>query len=278
MKNVIETGLRLGEAGRAGLNRTGALAGALERFDWFYPGAEFCENLLEGPGWHEEEAAFFLEKGAKVCFMTPPLSEKGLRRLRLVFRRLAAFRKKDPRAARNLEVTVNDLGALELARETGLGLTLNAGRLLYDNIFFITRARMKLLNGEAVKFFAGLGVSRFEISTTGSPLSNNFGAAKAIGFKPEQLSLTMHYPYLNLTSARTCVSGMPDTGPEDSVDGIHCKRECGICSLELEHPVVNEKLYVKGNTVFLKFPEKFYARPESLLKRRVNRLVYSPFL
>ncbi len=278
MKNVLETGLRLGEAGSAALEKTGALAGALERFDWFYTGAEFCENLLQTPAWHEKEALFYLGKGAKVCFLTPPLSEKGLRVLRPVFRRLAALRKKHPRAAKGIEVTVNDLGALELARETGLGLALNAGRLLYDNIFFVTRARLTVLNGGAVKLFAGLGVRRFELSTTGSTLANNFGAAKAMGFRPDQLSLTLHYPYLNMTSARTCVSGMPDTGPEDSADGIRCKRECGICSLELEHPAVNEKLYVKGNTVFLKFPQKFYSRPESLLNRRINRLVYSPFL
>ena len=89
----LETGLRLDGAGRAALERSGSLAAALRKFDWFYVGAEFCENLLESPAWHEEQAAFFLERGARVCVLTPPLSERGLRRLRPVFRRLAGFRR-----------------------------------------------------------------------------------------------------------------------------------------------------------------------------------------
>lgn len=277
MKGRVETGLRLAESGSAALLKTGSLESALGRFDWFYSGAEFCENLLESPAWYEEEAAFFLEKGAKVCLLTPPLSEKGLKRLRAVFGRLAALAKKNKRAATDLEITVNDLGALELARETGLGLKLNAGRLLYDNVFFMNRSTLTVLSGEAVKLFGGLGVERFEISTTGRKLLTNFSSARTSGFRPRDISLSLYYPYLNLTSARTCVTGVPETGPEDSVTGIHCRRECAICSFEVKHPSVKEKLVVRGNTVFLRFPEKFYASRDSLLRRRVNRLVYCPF-
>jgi hypothetical protein len=277
MKERIETGIRLAGAGRACLAKTGSLEKALSRFDWFYCGAEFCENLLESPGWHEEEAAFFTQRGAKVCLLTPPLSDRGLKRLRSVFLRLAAFARKDPRAAKNLEVTINDLGALELARETKLGLTLNAGRLLYENLLFVDRTKMKVINAEAVNLFAGLGIGRFEFSTTGRKLMTNFSSGRSVGFKPRDISITLYYPYLNITSARTCVMGIPDIAPEDSVTGVHCRRECEVCSLEVQHPSVKEKFTVSGNTVFLKFPEKFYSSRDSLLKRRVNRLVYCPF-
>lgn len=277
MKGRIETGLRLAHRGRAELARTGSEADALRRFDWFYCGAEFCENLMEGPGWYQEEAAFFLEKGAKVCLLTPPVSEKGLKKLRGVLAALARLTRKNAGAAGRLEITVNDLGALQLALETGAGMTLNAGRLLYENLFFVDRTKMTLLNAEAVRLFGGFGLKRFELSTTGRKLRTNFPSARAIGFTPRDISLTLHYPYLNLSSARTCVTGMPELRPEDSADGIHCRRECGICSFEVDHPSVKERLLVAGNTVFLKFPKQFYKSGASLLQRRIDRLVYSPF-
>jgi hypothetical protein len=273
MKGAIANGLRLGEAGSAYLVKTGSLDEALRRFQWFYCGAEFCENLLAGPAWHAEEAEFFIEKGAKVCLLTPPVSEKGLKLLRPVFRRLAALLKKRPQAKGSLEVTVNDLGVFELALEEAPGLTLNAGRLLHENMFRLNRAAMTAMNARGARLFAGLGLRRFELSTSGRLPRAELAAARAAG-----LAITLHYPYLNLTSARTCVTGLPDIPPELSAAGVNCRRECGACSFEVTHPRIKQKLYIKGNTVFLKFPEKFYSSPGSLLARGMDRLVYSPFL
>jgi len=274
MNGTTETGLRLAEAGRSYLVKTGSLARALEHFGWFYCGAEFCENLLAGPGWYEEEAAFFLEKGAKVCLMTPPVSDKGLMLLKPVFRRLDALVKKTSAAKGSVEVTINDLGALELARETGPALTLTAGRLLHENMFSLTRGSMSVLNARGVRLFSGLGIRRFEFSTTGKLPRAGLSAAVAAG----DLSITLHYPFMNLTSARTCVTGLPDIPPELSAAGADCRRECEVCAFEVSHPRIKQKLFIKGNTVFLKFPEKFYAAPRSLRDRLIDRLVYSPFL
>lgn len=275
MTATLETGLRLGERGSALLDSK-ALDGAAGKFGWFYSGAEFCENLLRGPDWHEKEIEFFLNRGKKICLLTPPLSEKGLRALRPVFRRLAAL-SRDPRVLAGAEVTVNDYGAIQLAADSGLKLPLNAGRLLYEDIFFVDRTKMHVLNREAVGLFASLGVKRFEFSTTGRNLSSNLPAARAYGFRPEDISVTLHYPYINLTTSRACTVGLPDIGPEDSVREIACRRECQACSFEVSQPLINERLLVRGNTVFLSFPGKFYGRPGTLLKKRVDRLVYSPF-
>jgi hypothetical protein len=278
MKRGVETGLRLAEAGLARLTGTGSLDEALARFDWFYCGAEFCENLLPSPAWHEEQAAFFLAKGARVCLLTPPVSEKGLKLLKPVFRRLAAFARKRPGAEGALELTVNDLGALELAREECPGLKLNAGRLLHENMFLLNRASLSVLNARGVRLFAGLGVGRFEISTSGRLQRADLAALGEAGAAGKAFAVTLHYPYMNLTSARTCVTGLPDIPPELSAAGVNCRRECGVCAFEVSHPRVRQKLYVKGNTLFLKFPDKFYGSARSLLSRRIDRLVYSPFL
>lgn len=276
MKRAIENGLRLSEGGSARLADAGG-ARAFERFDWFYTGAEFCENLLQSADWHEKEVSFFLGKGAKACVMTPPLSGAGVKLLRPVFRRLASVFGRDRAAAKKVEVTVNDFGALELAAETGLGLPLNLGRAMYENIFFVDRTKLLVMNGEAPRLLRSLGVKRFEFSTTGKLLASNLGAAADFGFKAEDIAVTLHYPYLNLTSARACAVGMPDPGPEESVDGIHCRRECRACAYGVSHPLINEGMLVRGNTVFLRFPGKFYKSAAALLNRGIDRLVYSPF-
>lgn len=277
MRTALETGLRLGDRGSSRLPAA-ELSEALARFDWFYTGAEFCENLLKDAAWHEREVSSLLDKGVKVCLLTPPMSEKGLKVLRPVFRRLASVFGGDPRAAGRLEMTVNDFGALELAAEEGLCVPFSLGRLLYENMFFADRTKMLALNGEAVRLFAGLGVRRFEFSTTGRLMGTNLRKARSCGFNSGDISITLHYPYLNLTTARACAVGLPETGPEDSAGGINCRRECALCSFEVEQPLIKERLFVKGNTVFLKFPGKFYSSQAALLNRRVDRLVYSPFL
>lgn len=277
MSGRLQTGLRLGEQGSAGLSGA-QLSRAFSRFDWFYTGAEFCENLLKDAAWHEREVSSLLGKGGRVCLLTPPLSEKGIKTLRPVFRRLASVFGGDPRAAGRLELTVNDFGALEIAAEEGLCVPFSLGRLLYENMFFADRTKMLALNGEAAKLFSDLGVRRFEFSTTGRLMGTNLAKARGPGFSSGDISITLHYPYLNLTTARACAAGLPETGPEDSVRGINCRRECLACSFEVTQPAIHEKLLVKGNTVFLKFPRKFYSSPATLLKRRIDRLVYSPFL
>lgn len=271
-----ETGLRLAEAGRDLLKRAGGKRDALARFDWVYIGAEFCENLIASPSWYEDQADYFLEKGNKVCIQTPPAGEAGARALGRLFGRLASFAARRPLAAGRIELTINDFGALQLAAEQGLSLPLAAGRALYGNFFFLNRETLRLLNGETLRLLAGMGLRRFEISSSGRVPRANFAILDRFGIKPSDFSLTLHYPYLNLTSARTCISGMPDIGPEDSVDGVRCGHECAACSLEIEHPAINEKLHVRGNAVFLKFPRKFYSSTSSLQKRRIDRLVYSP--
>lgn len=276
MTETLQTGLRLGDQGSARLGGA-ELAKALTRFDWFYSGAEFCENLLRDAAWHEREVSTLLAKGGKVCLFVPPLSEKGLKALRPVFRRLASVFGGDPRAAGRLELTINDFGALELAAEEGLCFPFSLGRLLYENMFFADRTKMLALNGEAVKLFAGLGIRRFEFSTTGRLMGTNLAEAGACNFNAGDISITLHYPYLNLSTARACATGLPEIGPEASVSAINCRRECLACSFEVAQPLIREKLLVKGNTVFLKFPQKFYGSPATLLKRRIDRLVYSPF-
>jgi hypothetical protein len=271
---AAEQGIRLGARP---LDR--ALAGrdpaaALGRFDRVYIGAEFCENLLEDR--YAADAERLQALGKKVCLLTPLLSDKGAGLLDKLFsallRRVRAGRL-DPAG---LEITVNDFGAAELARRRALPFRLSAGRQLSGNAFVQVRDRLELQSRRALEYFRGLGVARFELATSGSLPAVNFGGVRfGAGLPP--FSLTLYYPYLNLTTTRTCLVGMPDIPAEVSVKGITCARECQACAFRVAHPWIKEKLYIRGNTVFMEFPEKFYTSERQLARRRIDRLVYCPF-
>ena len=272
----IEKGIRLGTLTLEKLRGRGLLDGLLEKFDWFYLGAEFCENLLPAPGELARTAGFFLGKGKKVCLLTPMLSEKGLTRLDTLLAELAKLERGLPGSS-SMELTVNDFGALELARKRGQDIKINAGRILRENAFWLKKNSLILLNHHALEFFTGEGVDRFEISSTGSPLKTNFRRGAGGGFRPGDFHFTLFYPYLNMTSARACLMGMPETGPHESVAGIHCRRGCKTAAFEFKHPLIREKLIARGNTLFLNFPGKFYRSEKDLKALRVDRLVYCPF-
>jgi hypothetical protein len=267
----MEKGIKLSDLTPAALDASGALAGVLEKFDRFYIGAEFCENLLPRPEELRATAEFFLKKDRKVCVLTPPLSERGVKNLRRAFKLLARL---DPAA---LELTINDFGALELARECGLNARINAGRLLYGNLFLIRKRTFQLVNAQALRFFTAQGIDRFEISASGERPRTNFSSARRLGFDPADLRLTLYYPYLNLTTTRTCLLGVPDIPPDESAAGINCRRECAVASFDVKHPLIRETLLVRGNTVFMRFPRKFYSSEKTLETMRVDRLVYCPF-
>lgn len=271
---MIEKGIRLGAMTLADLERSGRLEAAVRGFRWFYLGAEFCENLLDASVC--EEAVRLQALGGKICLLTPMLSEKGARLLNSIFKKLSALVRRGRLDPERLEITVNDFGALELAKRSRLPFRLNAGRLLCHNVFEGADDWLNLHNGLALKFFRELGVTRYELSTTGVRPRTNFGRGRLYGFDQRSFKVTLHYPYLNLTSARACVLGMPYVPPGESAEGVRCARECRICPFEIHHPSIKEKLLLRGNTVFLHFPDKFYGSEKDLAKLRVDRLVYSP--
>ena len=273
---TIEKGIRLGTSTLENLEQAGRLEGALRDYDWFYLGPEFCENLLSGGVC--EEAVWLQERGKKVCLLTPMLSEKGVGLLGPVFKKLSSLARRGLIDRGRFEITLNDFGALELARKNRLPFRLGAGRLLYGNFLEFNKFgnRLEIHNRLMLRSLKELGIARYEMSATGSGRTNlcKAGAlcAEARGFRA-----TLYYPYLNLTSTRTCLVGMPDIPPEESSGGVTCGRECRIGSFEMNHPWIKEKLIVRGNTVFLDFPDKFYGSKKDLLALNVDRLVYCPF-
>ncbi|MCX5792305.1 MAG: hypothetical protein NTY45_08860 [Elusimicrobia bacterium] len=264
----IEHGIRLGSgAARGGGKEIPAL------FEWVYLGPEFCENLLETGVC--AEMVHFQKLGKKVCLLTPLLTERGIASLTAIFREVSRLLLAGRLDAERLEITVNDFGALELAAAEKLPVKLSAGRQFTYNVFEQNKGSLSVLSRRALDFFLGLGVRRYEVSAAGTMPRTNF-RERDCGFKPEGFNFTLHYPYLNLTTTRTCLVGLRDIQPRDSVRGIDCGRECRACAFKVDHPWVKEKLLIRGNTVFMEFPGKFYSSEKELERLRVDRLVYCP--
>lgn len=266
----LEKAIRLeARTGALMTSRGAKLAGDLKNFDSVYIGAEFCENLLPAPAELLRQAKFFLKLGKRVRVLTPLLTETGLARFKACLKALAPL-------SGDLEATVNDLGAAALARRTAPGITLSLGRLLYDDVFLFKKDILRLVSPESLEFLAELGISRFEISSAGRFPATNF-ADKAVKPLLKKFSLSVYYPYLNLSTARACMTGMTPAPAGEAFTGVKCRRECFVSSFKVEHPLIREELLVRGNTVFLEFPEKFYAAEKELERLRADRLVYCPF-
>lgn len=267
LERCLKLGTLLPPASRA----EKALAGLAGNFDRFYIGEEFCENLLPSPERLTAGVRALLAAGAKVCVLTPPVGEKGLALLADLFSGLKGLKA----GAGGLELTVNDFGALELARKSLRGAALSAGRALHHNVLKLDKNAMRVIDPRCLDGFSGLGIRRFEISA-GAGLRNNFreaaGRSGARGF-----SLTMHYPWCSVTSARTCLLGTPETAQDGSVRGLECRRECRLASFEIRHPYIKEKLFMRGNALFLK-PAGRLPADNKLLAARIDRLVYDPFI
>jgi len=270
----IEHAIRLGAMTLSDLEETGGLQNAMGRFNWFYLGSEFCENLLDETLCGD--IANLQKKGKKVCLSTPFLSEKGAARLKKIFSVLSALEKSGKVDFSRLELSVNDFAAIELARTAKLPVKISAGRIFYENAFTQSKTYLYVLSRQSLRFLSALGIKRYNISAAGrKPRSNFHNKMYSLGTPDFKISL--YYPYLNLTTARACLAGMPDIAPHQSISGVNCRRECRSGAFEVAHPWIKETLIIRGNTVFIKFPNKFYSSEKELTKLRIDRLVYCPF-
>ena len=272
----VEKAIHLSTLTLGDLRKMGAVDSILERFDWVHLGSEFCEQNFPADGDLLELADFFHQNGKGVCFLTPILSERGLDRLEGFLESVRGMAG-GGRAAGRVEITVNDYGALQLIGNKKIAARINAGRLLQHDVFRLLPGKLFLQNRYILELFKSSGVGRFEISTTGALFETNLADGERFGFDSSQLSLSLYYPYMNLASTRACFLGMKSGSPRDSSGGFKCELECRICGFEMDHHRVRNTFIIQGNTLFLRFPAKFYSSERELLERRVDRLVYCPF-
>lgn len=230
-----------------------------------YFGNEFCEHLI--PSF--KELKVFLDYCSKyslsLTFVTPHCTDWGISKLEKIFAKLP----------QNNEVVINDWGVLSLVDFYNLkpicGRSLLAGlrdpRLIrreYANDFSkITSANQELFQ----HFLLSRGIERFEIDNV----------RQGYSFKThDKLSVSLHYPFVTITTSRKCLTANHTTSLEKNRIEIskNCNFECSSIS-------VHSRIGKDGPEILLRGNSQFYINNDLDLLADwsgVNRLVYLPQL
>ncbi len=262
-----------------------------DKYHRLYWGAEFCQNLIPTLTDTGKILRFAKGNNLNLSFVSPFVTEQGLRRLNKMFGWLKKQR------VRNLEIVVNDWGVLEcLNREFKGSFEIALGRLLVrqqrdpatkrvlekqppfairgkdGKIRIVVHkvpdkqyqdgARQSYVNSPFVQYLlAKFGVKRVELNNLVQGLN-----LKGIGFKK-----SLYTPFVNISTSRFC----PMETRFQKIYRINaCKRECQKHYDLLRNKAVPKVIYKRGNTTFYKNTLNC-----ALLKNyEVDRIVFQPEL
>jgi hypothetical protein len=267
-----------------------------DKYHRIYWGAEFCQNLIPSLTDTEKILRFAKDNSLNLSFVSPFVTEQGLRRLNKMFGWLKKQR------VRNLEVVVNDWGVLEcLNREFKGCFEIALGRLLArqqrdpaikkvlekqppfamrskDGKIRIVMhklpdkqyqegVRQSYVNSpSAQEFLSKFGIKRVELNNLIQGLN-----LEGIRFKK-----SLYTPFVNISTSRFC----PMETKFQKIYRINaCKRECQKHYDILRKKAVPKVIYKRGSTTFYKNPIK--TRILADLTRtgaNVDRIVFQPEL
>jgi len=254
--------------------RTEYLAYFNNEFSRLYFGNEFCERLLPAAAELREALALVRDRrGVGFTFVTPYVTEKGLRTLR---RLLDIISREMPGS----EVVCNEYGVLRTLHKDYPALEPVLGRLLsrmkrgprlmtvIDKLPASTvhYFRDNNLNVPALaEFLSGLGVKRVELDNV----------LQGFDFTLERFTGSLYFPFAYVTTTRLCLAnGCEDAARAEQVTISPCRRECRRYTFRMTHPIMPLPLIRKGNTIFFRNDRL----PDGLEERGFDRLVVQPEL
>lgn len=242
-----------------------------KNYSRIYFGAEFCEKLIPKKEELEKVLFFVKEKELEFTFIAPYLTEKGLKEIAPLLEFLS---KKKP----NSEVVFGDWGIVRKIKE--LNLIPAMGRILNRQY---RDSRIKNITGKAPEkmilhyrkcavdsksmraFLLSEKIERVELDNLLQGIETDLSESGISG--------SVYFPYIFVTTTRLCLSNCCDRLDLAGRVGIfQCGKECQRYSFELENKNLRAKLYLKGNTIFLKNDEI----QQDIKKRGINRIVYLP--
>lgn len=231
-------------------------------YERIYFGSEFCPWNF--PSLSEIEGAIDAARRAGLHFTlaTPVLAEDFLPRLKQVLAGIS------PRLEAGDEILISDWGALALARAACPDVSLVLGRVLSGqkrgpqivDLDLTPAARAYFQGGawygsEAREVLDELLIARIEIDNLLQGVAPLAGGGASL-----------HFPYLFVTSTRSCPWREPG-------DGGPCRAACGEV-FRLTSPRETVPLLQCGNTQFIR-NDQLPAAPETL---GIDRLVFHPCL
>jgi len=227
--------------------------------DRIYFGAEFCEFLIPSP----ESLCAIAAQGKPLSLILPYCTDRTMGK---VERLLEAI---DP-AWPDFEIITNDYGVLRMVKSLAY-ITPVCGRLLTQGL--VNQFENQLIpmpNNVAVFLKSEYRVTRYEISVTRRKLRHHGNTTL-----PADLHFSMYLPFQYVTTSRQCVLRFRNVAPNTPLDQIGCDRKCQDRVYKIGYPEhVEESLYLKGNTLFVRYANFPYT-PQELKDLGVDRLVYA---
>lgn len=255
-----------------------------------YFGSEFCQFLLPSINDVRKVFDYALEKNLKISFVTPIVTDYGIKKLINLFEYISQNYK-------DVEIIFNDWGVLELVKEKFNHFTCIAGRLIDKTL---RDPRISPHDYESTFSENGLKYLRRPsiVSTAYKKLLNIYDVSRVeLDFLPQgfdfenseisPLSLSVYLPFGYVTTGRQCMMRMLDLENADKfILNDKCNRACkkyaqimykrqGTFIGDLDEvSTYNVELYRKGNTVF-------YSSTNLKLVENMDcfdRIVYQPTL
>ena len=243
-------------------------------------GTEFCENLLPTPEALQLARAAARARGLRFTFLTPYVSNAGLRRVRELFHLL-----------QDDEVVFSDWGVLNLLRREFPKLVPIQGRLLNKSLrdprimsiyasapaqpaTLAALQRSNLDNESYTRFLARMGVAAVEL--------DNLPQGMDLSFAGNGLGVGVWFPFGFISTSRVCMAaGLHYRKADKFTPGAPCRHECQTHLVEYTYTTSpfpqnrDQKFYLRGNTYFYVHTE---AMLQALLDHRISRLIFQPRL
>ena len=235
-------------------------------------GNEFCEHLIPTLNRLERAATRARETGMAFTFLTPYVSDAGIRALRPLLRFLDS-------SYGGCDVVFNDWGVLNLIQNEFRALTPVQGRLMNKSLrdpritgayaatdapgqALVTLRRSNLDSTSYTGFLSGLGIRRVEL--------DNLPQGTDLEFAGPQVKAAVYVPFGFISTSRICMAaGLHYPKRDKFQPGAACHHECQAHLLEYTYtnsPLDNrdQKFYLKGNTYF-------YVHTEAMLRRLLDQ-------
>jgi len=240
-------------------------------FSRIYFGNEFCENLIPSIRDLKYIIDFTLERSLNFTFVTPYVTDNGLKRIRILLEQMVQDRP-------DSEVVFNDYGTLRVLNKHYSDLTPVMGRLLN---------RMK--RGPRLMTVIGklpqTTVEYFQSSNLSVPILLEFLNAnnvkrveldnmlQGINLILNTMEASLYVPFGYITTTRLCLTNFCDKPELEEMVGIFpCEKECGKYTFFMDNEIMPVTLIRKGNTIFFRND----SLPENLEKIGVTRIVMEP--
>jgi hypothetical protein len=262
-----------------------------------YYGQEFCERLIPSLKELKEILSFIMKKRMGFSFVTPYVTNTGLKKLKLLFELLRSMKV-------NCEVIINDWGILNLINHNYPNLSPVLGRLLTKQkrgprlIKLLKRqTRIRLMqnpqnpkikhivfqkkfppdldfyykgsNASSVPiihdFLISQRIQRIELDNTGQGL--------CLGLRKGMLSASVYLPYVYISTTFYCLTAGCDQKKKSLLKNKPCSRQCQRYLFELRHKSMSKVIYLKGNSQFYKNTRIQFKEWQNL---GVDRIVYEP--